>query len=246
MNEFLDANSFAVPTNDIQGFVKIWTHGLLPANATDPFYQNYTTNYYPSDYTTVNKTAATSGAGDYKIGGGQGFMVMMDNGAPGKGIVTFNNTMRNASFANTQFYKTEENKANATEKSRIWIDLVAPNGSVNRTVIGYVEGATNERDNLYDAFTDYKPTENFYSLLGEEPMVIQGKKLPFDKKDIVPIGMKIGNSGNCSIAIAIVNGIFSSKKQTIYLEDKKLNKIHELYMVLYSTHDFYLVFYLLN
>lgn len=228
VNEFLDANSFAVPTNDIQGFVKIWTHGLLPANTTDPFYQNYTTNYYPSDYTTVNKTAATSGAGDYKIGGGQGFMVMMDNGAPGTGTVTFNNTMRNASFANTQFYKTEENKANATEKSRIWIDLVAPNGSVNRTVIGYVEGATNERDNLYDAFTDYKPTENFYSLLGEEPMVIQGKKAPFDKKDIVPIGMKIGNSGNCSIAIAIVDGIFSSKKQTIYLEDKKLNKIHEL------------------
>ncbi|WP_394759055.1 T9SS sorting signal type C domain-containing protein [Flavobacterium sp.] len=231
VNEFLDANSFAVPTNDIQGFVKIWTHGILPTTLiADPFYQNFVYNYDTNDYITINKTAAVSAPGDYKIGAGQGFMVLMDDGVAGSGTVTFNNTMRSASFANTQFYKTAS-PAHATttiERNRIWLDLVPPTGSANRIVVGYIDGATQAKDNLYDAFTDYKPSQNFYSLIDDEPMLIQGRSLPFDANDTVPMGVKIPTNGTYTIAIAAVDGLFAGNTQTIYLEDKLLNVIHNL------------------
>lgn len=235
VNEFLDANSFAVPTNDIQGFVKIWTHGQLPTNSVDPFYGNYSTNYYPSDYITINKTAASSGAGDYKIGAGQGFMVLMDNGAPGSGTVTFNNSMRSNTFTNTQFYKTNALRSGSIDKSRIWIDLVLPNNSVNRTVVGYVDGATNGKDNAYDAFTDYKPATNFYTLIGNEPMLIQGKQIPFASDDTVQLGFKTSQNGNHTIAIATVDGLFNT--QNIYLQDTTLNVTHDLKSSPYTFHS---------
>lgn len=226
VNEFLDANSFAVPTNDIQGFVKIWTHGQLPTNATDPFYENFTTNYYPSDYITINKTAATSGAGDYKIGAGQGFMVLMDNGPAGTGTVTFTNSMRSNTFSNTQFYKTNPLRSGTVDKSRIWLDLVTPNQAVNRTVVGYIDGASNDKDTAYDAFTDYKAASNFYSLIDNEPMLIQGKQIPFNSNDIVKLGFKTSQNGNHTIAIASVDGLFDT--QNIYLKDFETNIVHNL------------------
>ena len=101
VNEFL-----TLPANNtIAGSVQVWSHGLLPTNITDPFYQNFVFNYFPSDYITINLTGATSGPGDYKIGSGQGFMVVMNAGAAGSSTVTFNNSMRSATFANNQFYK---------------------------------------------------------------------------------------------------------------------------------------------
>jgi hypothetical protein len=135
--------------------------------------------------------------------------------------------MRSATFANTSFYKN----ANATavvEQHRIWLDLVTPTGSVNRTLVGYVAGATQAEDRLYDAFTDNKPSQNFYSLIGSKPMVIQGRAVPFDVNDTVPMGVQIPTNGTYTIAIATVDGLFAQSGQTIYLEDKLLNVIHNL------------------
>jgi hypothetical protein len=221
VNEFLTANA------NIQGFVKIWTHGQLPTNATSPFYQNYSSNYYPNDYISINSTAATSGPGDVKIAAGQGFMVLMNPGLPGSSTVTFNNTMRDATFANNQFYKNS-NAITTVERHRIWLDLITPTGSVNRTVVGYIDGATQAEDRLYDAFTDNKPSQNFYSLINNKPMVIQGRELPFDINDTVPMGVQIPTNGTYTIAIAAIDGLFSGGDQTIYLEDKLLNTIHNL------------------
>ena len=224
----ISVNEFLVANADIQGFVKIWTHGQLPTNAISPFYQNYSSNYYPNDYSTINATGTTSGAlGDYRIGSGQGFMVLMNPGAPGSSTVTFNNAMRSATFANTSFYKNA-NATTAVEQHRIWLDLVTPTGSVNRTLVGYVAGATQAEDRLYDAFTDNKPSQNFYSLIGSKPMVIQGRAVPFDVNDTVPMGVQIPTNGTYTIAIATVDGLFAQSGQTIYLEDKLLNVIHNL------------------
>jgi hypothetical protein len=220
INEFL-----TLPANsNIVGGIKIWSHGLLPTNMTNPFYQNFLVNYYPSDYITVNLTGATSGAGDYKIGSGQGFMVLMNAGAPGSSTVTFNNSMRSATFTNNQFYKN----GNTVEQNRIWLDLVSPTGEVNRTLVGYVDGATNAEDRLYDMFTDNKPNMNFYSLIDGNPMIIQGKTVPFDINDIIPMGVQIPASGTYNIAIADVDGLFTAGAQIVYLEDKSLNVIHNL------------------
>ena len=226
VNEFLSLPA----NNSIVGGVRIWTHGQLPTNAVDPFYQNYVFNYYPSDYVAINLTGATSGPGDPKIGAGQGFMVLMDAGAAGSGSVTFNNAMRNASFANTMFYRnaTATTVENTVEQNRIWLDLVAPSGSVNRMLVGYVTNATQEEDHLYDSFTDYKPSQNFYSMIGEAPMAIQGRALPFDVNDRVTLGVTIPQNGNYSIAISALDGLFETTNQNIYLEDNATNLIHDL------------------
>ena len=226
VNEFLTFPS----NNTIVGGIRIWTHGQLPTNAVDPFYQDFITNYYPSDYITINLTGATSGPGDYKIGSGQGFMVLMNPGTPGSSSVTFNNSMRSASFANNQFYRnsTIENNADTIEQNRIWLDLVGSTGAVNRMLVGYVTNATQDEDALYDSFTDYKPSQNFYSLIGNDPMSIQGRALPFNVNDRVNLGVTIPQEGTYNIAISALDGLFETTNQNIYIEDLENNIIHNL------------------
>jgi hypothetical protein len=80
---------------------------------------------------------------------------------------------------------------------------------------------------LFDAATNYKMTQNFYSLIENDIMTIQGRALPFDVNDKVSMGFKTNISGNFSIALAEVDGLFSAD-QNIYLEDKELGIIHDL------------------
>jgi len=226
VNEFLTD----LANINITGGIKIWTHGQLPTNATDPFYQDFVSNYYPSDYITVNLTGATSGSGDYKIGSGQGFMVLMVDGVLGSSTVSFTNSMRSATFANSQFYRT----AATNSKNRIWLDFVSPSNQTTRTLVGYIENATSEKDRLFDTATDYKPAQNFYSVLNEEPMEIQGKSLPFDEYDTIDLGFKAATNGIYTIAMAESDGLFEDKKQNVYLEDKYLHIIHDLNNAVYT------------
>ena len=230
---FLDANP------DLEGFIKIWTHGTLPSSTIDPFYQNFVLNYFGSDYITLNRTGLISGPGDYKVGSGQGFFVLMDPGAAGSAIVNFNNSMRSRNFTNNQFYKTSnsnsDSNVNSAEnwniknsRSRIWLDLISSTNVSNRTLVGYVLGATNDKDRMYDATTTTKPAQHFYSVINNELVNIQGRSLPFKMDDFVPMGIKVPTDGNYKIAIAAVDGVFANKKQKIYLEDKELGIIHDL------------------
>ena len=57
--------------------------------------------------------------------------------------------------------------------------------------------------------------------------------MPFDVNDLVPIGYKAINSGIYKIAISAVDGLFQNG-QSIYLEDKLLNVIHDLRSAPYS------------
>ena len=225
---FLDTNP------QLAGFVKIWTHAQLPTNPVDPFYQNFVTNYYAADYSTYNRTGLTSGPGDYKIGSGQGFMVLMNAGAAGSSTVTFNNSMRSRTFANNQFYKSANAQTNSPiERHRIWLDLISPT-ETTRTLIGYVADATQGLDNMFDAFTDYKPAQNFYSVINDNPYVIQGRTLPFDVNDRVPLGIKTPTNGTYTIAIATVDGLFAAGNQKIYIEDKLLNTINDITVTPYQ------------
>jgi hypothetical protein len=232
VNEFLTLPA----NNSIVGGLRVWTHGQLPTNAVDPFYQDFLTNYYPNDYVIINLVGATSGPGDPTIGAGQSFMVLMDAGAAGSGNVTFNNSMRGAGFTNNIFYRNSNtsNTTNTVEQNRIWLDLVTPTGSVNRMLVGYVTDATQAEDRLYDSFTDYKPTQNFYSLIGNEPMAIQGRALPFVDSDLVNLGVTIPQDGMYSIAISALDGLFETTNQNIYIEDLENNIIHNLKQNPYS------------
>ena len=92
---------------ELDGFVRLWTHGTLPSNTnSDPFYNNYASNYSAADYVTINGSGATSGPGTLSvIGGGQGFFVLMNPGVATSSTAIFNNAMRNNIYSNSQFYR---------------------------------------------------------------------------------------------------------------------------------------------
>ena len=225
--EFLNANP------NIEGAVRLWTHGTLPnASNLDPFYGDFAYNYTAADYLIHNGTATLSGPTGYNglIGAGQSFFVLMNDGIAATETVRFSNSMRSRLYPNNQFYRSMSGYQNdeANEKHRIWLDLIAPSKTVTRTVIGYVPGATNEKDRLFDALTDYSSSQNFYSLIDSEIVCIQGRPVPFTTADSVPLGVKIPSNGIYTIAVAAIDGLFLSENQTLYLEDTELHTTHNL------------------
>lgn len=233
----ISIGSFLTANTAIDGFVRLWTHGTSPSSSiADPFYDNFVSNYTAADYVAINDAGATSGSGTLSvIGGGQGFFVLMNPGAAGTSTVTFNNAMRNKGYSNSQFFRaatTVDALGEDLERHRIWLDFVSPT-ETTRTLVAYVKDATMAKDRMFDAFTDYKSAQNFYSLLDTEIMTIQGRSLPFNENDQVPMGFKAAASGSFTIALAEVDGLFSAN-QNIYLEDKQLGIIHDLRVNPYS------------
>ncbi|GGG38259.1 hypothetical protein GCM10010976_07480 [Bizionia arctica] len=208
----------------LDGFVNIWTHGNLPSNITvDPFYDNFGSNYTATDYIPYNKTGAGNAPGNIFIAAGQSFMVNLLETSPASSSITFNNSMRDKAYNNDQFYRTFE-----PERHRIWIDLVSQTQGTNRILVGYVEGATMERDRIYDAITSVASTQNLYSIINNDPFIIQGRALPFIDTDAIPLGVKIVEQGNYHLAIAHIDGLFETDNQTIYLRDNLLGFMHNL------------------
>jgi len=236
----IHAINFLTLNPNIAGFVNIWTHGTLPSSAiTDPFYNNYVYNYTPTDYITYNSVGASSGAGTFngRIAGGQGFFVsMLHSSAATTENLNFNNSLRSETHNNSVFYKNgaEDKNPDELEKHRIWFDLIDSAGTNIRSLLGYVETATNESDRLFDAFANEKSSFKIFSLIDEEQLIIQGRKLPFDNNDKVSIGVSVPQDGLYKIALNTVDGLFLDPKQNIYIEDKLLNVIFNLKEAPYS------------
>ncbi|MBC8883274.1 hypothetical protein H9X57_07135 [Flavobacterium piscinae] len=225
-----DLQTLWVANPDLEGSIRVWTHGTLPNNSTpNPFYGSFGYNYTSADYIIHNGTGTISGPETYDgfIPAGQSFFVAMLDGPALTTNANFTNSMRVRNY-NTQFYRNSTNEVQSgQEQSRIWLDIVAQSGTVSRTLIGYIEGATYEKDRMFDAYTKTSNAMIIYSLIDSEKACIQGRPLPFDSNDVVPLGFKVSTDGIYTIAIATVDGIFSNN-QTIYLRDKVLNLVHDL------------------
>lgn len=234
------ASQFLVDNNTkIEGNVKLWTHGTLPSAINSPFYDTFTYNYTPGDYfeyTFTGVTCCPTAAADLFIGAGQGFFVQMKDGPAASDFITFNNGLRNSSYDNSLFYRTanqSQNETNLTdlERHRMWFDLIDFNEISSRTLVGYIEGASMDRDSFFDCNTATTGSLLFYSLLNQEKLSIQGRSLPFDNHDIVPMGIHIPTAGTHIIALAAIDGLFET--QAIYLHDKVLNTIHDIKLAPY-------------
>lgn len=232
VDEFLDLNT------NIEGAVRLWTHGTSPSATFDnPFYGSYQVNYTANDYITHNGTGTVSGPNTFNgfIAGGQGFLVNMLDGSPTTANLIFNNSLRSKNYDNSNFYRMANVETTLNnEKNRIWLDLINnTNNAANRTLIGYVTNATYEKDRLYDAVTSVATEMLLYSIIDVDKMTIQGRQLPFDPQDQVQLGYFVPNSGSFSIGIATVDGLFLGN-QDIFLEDKLLGIIHDLRQNSYS------------
>ncbi len=231
----IDVNTFLTVNTDIEGSVRIWTHGTaISATNSDPFYNDYTFNYSALDYIIHNGTGTLSGPATFSgyIGSGQGFFVLMnDNPTPTSSSVTFNNNMRSSSYANNDFYRTSNTSENinSSQKHRVWLDLInATTNTSNKTLVGYVNGATNDKDRMFDAYLDMDENQQFYSLINTEKVTIQGRPTPFLDTDQVPLGVKLTNNGSYTIAISDLDGTFTDENTNVYLEDTYLQIIHNL------------------
>ncbi|WP_276974223.1 choice-of-anchor D domain-containing protein [Flavobacterium filum] len=227
----ISALDFLTDNTNIEGSVRLWTHGFDPALLqNDPFYGNFAYNYDPNDYIIYNGTMTVSGPSGFAgyIASGQSFFVLMNDGPQITEQVIFKNSLRSATYDNSQFYKPAPAKqaTQGVSDLKIWLDIVSSTGRAVRTGVGYVDGATNDKDRLYDASTKLDGTTKLYSLINNKPFVIQGRALPHSLEDQVELGFFTAQAGMYSIAIGALQPINSSVP--VFLEDKLLGITHNL------------------
>jgi len=210
----IDADLFisdATNSNSINGTIYLWTHNTAITN------NSYTQNDY-AKYNLIGgvKTASAALSGGIvpngKIAAGQGFFVEANsNLANGNYSVVFKNTMRIANN-NNQFFKSNAVNEPVSVKNRFWISVSNSQGAYNEFLVGYVPGATNGFDTLYDGRT--LPTNNtvsIYMVLQNNNLAIQGRALPFENTDSFPIGYSTTINGDLTINLENFEGLFDNQ-----------------------------------
>jgi uncharacterized membrane protein YuzA (DUF378 family) len=228
----IDADLFITENSSItNGTLYFWTHNTAITNNV------YTANDYAKYNLTgaVRTTAAaiTGGAApNGKIAAGQGFFIEANTSlANGTYSAIFENAMRVAGN-NDRFFKegaatTTNSISEGLERHRIWLSLRSSLGAYNQMLLGYVEGATNDFDSLFDGKTmSVGNSVSIYTMNGENNLAIQGKSLPYSETDTIPIGYSTTVNGELSIDLDDFDGVFTS--QNIYLLDKTNDTLHDL------------------
>ncbi|WP_211319944.1 Ig-like domain-containing protein [Flavobacterium aquicola] len=229
----IDAEDFMVENVDLlvdSPMLAFWTH-YTPRDLNGNQYV-----YEAKDYSFINATGVVSAdsgrpVSDGNIAAGQSFMV----GSQTDGSFKFTNEMRigDPDKNNTFFKQIKSKKTVKKEKNRIWLNLTNEGGAFKQLLVGYVTGATNDADKLFDGTTRNSNTYvDFYSIMKDKNYSIQGRGLPFDEEDQVPLGYKSTIEGTLQISIDKTDGFMTN--QTVYLEDKVTNVIHDLTKGSYS------------
>ena len=215
----IDAYTFLDDNQTIDALY-FWTHEAPPINST------YTANNYASFNGTGGTVSAAGGEEpDGTIQVGQGFVVRTASPT----LLQFTNGLRTSS-SDGQFFRQNNN---AGERHRMWLNLSDGQTNFNQILIGYVTNATMGKDHQIDAKLFSYTGSSIYSLIDSERFVIQGRSLPFDTNDVVPMGFRATEAGMYTINIDHVDGLFN-EGQTIYLNDLLLNTTHNLSESAYS------------
>lgn len=229
----IDANDFYAENSSlIDGNFYFWTHNT----PIDPL------NYTQSDYAVWNSSGGVGTAGggvgnsnvpDGSIAAGQGFFVVGNVVTAGSPL-TFNNNMR-ITGSNGMFFRPDGTKrqVDQTEKHRVWLELTNAQGAYKQTLVGYIAGATHEKEPAFDAvMIDGGNSVSLYSVVGSHNLAIQGRALPFDTADVVPLGFSVSTGGTYTISLSNFDGLFDN--QDVYLEDLYLGTIQNLKTANYS------------
>lgn len=227
----LRASSFMV-TNPSVSVVYLWTHNtVLSGSITGNWMYNFTSDDYALWNSTggvgasspiLDSTPNNSNVPNGNIGTAQGFFVKCNtNGAK---TFTFHDGQRGflPTSNNVQFFK------NGEETNRIWLFLTNNTGITRYNLVGYVTGATNDFDHQYDAESMSDRINSIYSINQDKKLVIQGKSLPFNVNDQIPLGMKLAEGGTFTVGLNDVDGLFTDVSQPIYIQDNLLGTTHNL------------------
>ena len=148
------------------------------------------------------------------IASGQGFFIE----GLANGVATYNNSMRNLT-GNDDFFRATD---------RIWLNMENDYGAFSQILIGFVEGATDGIDRLYDGKRlDASSYISLFSIIEDEHYAIQGRG-ELSEEEIIPIGIKNLVEGNSEYKISIdsLEGLLETSE--ILLIDKSLNITHSL------------------
>ena len=204
--------------SDIEGTIYFWRK---TNNAAGTAYATYTLG-------GATTTSPTSPMPNGTIQVGQGFIVAAQNVV--NPIASFTNDLRVDNNSNQTFrsnFGLPFAIQSETEHHRIWLNLTTPNGFFSQMMVGYMSNATNEVDQLIDGKYIGDSQIALSSLLDNEEYVIQGKALPFEVTDVVPLLFRTNSSGNYTISLAMVDGLFEGD-QLVYLRDNLQGSVHEL------------------
>ncbi|HLA54632.1 MAG TPA: T9SS sorting signal type C domain-containing protein [Flavobacterium sp.] len=221
--------------NVISGTVYLWTHNTAISNLIEGD-ANY--NYTRDDYAKYNITGGVRTATEALSGGtrptgklaaAEGFFIEANTDLPlGTYAAQFRNSMR---IANTSSFESRTSAITTTpapiEKNRIWISMGNSEGAYDETLLGYISGATNGIDRIYDG--TIFPGGNvisIYSILGSSNLAIQGRALPFDQNEAIPLGYTTTLAGTFTIKLSDFDGLFEG--QNVYLLDKNTETLQQL------------------
>jgi hypothetical protein len=215
---FIDTN---IANGSISGTMYFWrkTNG---SGSGRPAYCTYNLGGFVSnedDAISLMPANANNADNEKVLQVGQGFIVE----GTGTSNVVFTNDMRIDSNVN-RFLRT----ANTIERNRIWLNITNAAGYFSQAMIAYMTGATQGVDPSIDGklLTDGDIT--LASLIGTTSYTIQGRALPFDMTDVVPMSFKVTTAGDYTITIDHVDGLFSNGAQTVYLRDNTTGVLHDL------------------
>lgn len=230
---FLLANAGA--GGSLAGTLYFWTHnsemvGGQFSNADYALY-NFTGSTGVGTAATSNPCVnCNASVPNGYIAAGQGFFV----NAKANGTAHFTNAMR-VNGNNTMFFRNMPPASSpVVEKNRLWLNLTSAEGAYKQVLLGYIEGASNDYDLLFDGeVLEADNSVSFYSLLNGKHLGIQGRALPFSEQDELPLGIRVTTAGSYQIQLHDKDGLFDNG-QAVYLEDKELQILHPLHNTAYS------------
>lgn len=203
-SEFYDDNK-----KEIEGTVYLWKQ------------DNNTTvgQYIEPEFVTFNGVGSLPpNSFDGFISTAQGFATTLIDSTEGSvRSIQFKNSQR-ITGNNTQFFKTASSskRVNNPNTNKIWLQL--NNGvSGNSQLLGFLPESSNSYNSFYDGrFLNQDSAIQFYSVLENYKLAIQGREELTVNSDAIPLGYKVTSSGDYTIEITQE---FISTNFEIILED---------------------------
>jgi hypothetical protein len=207
----LDINTFfAENSSALESTLYFWRK---TNNANSPTYCTW--NMATETYVDNGEAFTENPNGVIQVG--QGFFVEAKGNATS---MAFNNTQRVANNANQMFRST------SIEKNRIWLNITR-GVDFAQTVVGYFTDGSLDLDATDSKYFNDGNLGLMTQINGTN-YIVNGRPVPFDAADVVPLTYKATTAGQHTIAIDRVDGLFTGGTQPIYIRDLSDGTYHNL------------------